>query len=82
MKCPAGFCNPAETKVMQSRVRSRQEMINRRFKNWGCMKQVWRNNVSYHGIAFRVIAIVSQLQINTGERLFQVEYNDLQIKNS
>ena len=52
VKCPAGFCNPAETEEMQSRVRSRQETVNRRFKNWGCMKQVWRNNVSYHGIAF------------------------------
>jgi hypothetical protein len=33
VKCPKGFANPEEPKFMQSRVRSRQETVNKRFKD-------------------------------------------------
>ena len=75
-KCPRGFADPAETLAMQARVRHRQETINLRFKFFGAMKQTWRHEIGRHGIAFRAIAIILQLTINTGERLFAVNYRD------
>ena len=76
IKCPGGLCNPEETEAMQQRVRNRQETVNKRFKNWGAMKQVWRHLVSDRGVAFRACTIICQLQINEGELLFQVGYRD------
>ena len=76
VKCPAGFSNPADNLKMQQRVRSRQETINKRFKDWGCLRQTWRHDIASHGRAFRVILIVSQLAINNGEKLFFVDCTD------
>ena len=57
-------------------VRRRHETINRRFKQWGILKQVYRSHATTHGSAFRVCAIVTQLAIENGEPLFQVDYKD------
>jgi hypothetical protein len=79
IKCPRGIGNPRSTQFMQQRVRNRQESINERFKNWTSMKTVWRHDMALHGDAFRVIAIVSQLSINNGEKLFECGYRDLTV---
>jgi len=76
IKCPAGLCNPEETEFMQQRVRNRQETVNRRFKDWGCLKQVWRHEIPLHGDAFRAVAIITQLTINSGDKLFECGYRD------
>jgi hypothetical protein len=76
VKCPRRFSNPISTQLMQQRVRNRQESINERFKNWTCMVMTWRHTLDQHGEAFRVIAIVSQLSINNGEKLFECGYRD------
>ena len=76
VKCPAGFADLPETEYMQQRARNRQETINKRFKVFGAMKQVWRHAIELHGEAFRAIAIILQLTINNGERLFEVGYRD------
>ena len=61
---------------MQTRVRSRQETVNKRFKNWGILKQVFRDNIPKHGDAFCVIAVLTQLSIEDGEPLFDCGYRD------
>jgi hypothetical protein len=76
IKCPAGFANLEETEYMQQRCRNRQETINKRFKDWGALRQIWRHEITRHGLAFHVIAIVSQLAINLGEKLFECGYRD------
>jgi hypothetical protein len=78
VKCPKAFTNPVETERMQQLVRNRQETVNKRFKNWGILKQVYRNKekVHLHGEVFRAIAVITQLSINSGEQLFQVQYDD------
>jgi hypothetical protein len=75
-KCPKGFANPEETLFMQQRVRNRQETVNKRFKDWGLLKQVYRHAISSHGVAFRAIAVITQLAINSGEALFECGYRD------
>jgi hypothetical protein len=76
IKCPKGFANPEETLFMQQRVRNRQETVNKRFKDWGLLKQVYRHEIPFHGSAFRAIAVITQLAINGGEALFQCGYRD------
>ena len=49
IKCPKSFCNTAETTRMQSTIRSRQESVNKRFKQFGILKQVYRHDLSDHG---------------------------------
>ena len=52
IKCPKSFVNPEETLAMQARLRSRQETVNNRFKNWGVMRQMYRHSIPTHGDAF------------------------------
>jgi hypothetical protein len=61
---------------MQSRVRSRHETLNGRFKCWGILKQIYRHDVAKNGQVFRAIAVIIQLTINYGQKLFAVEYSD------
>ena len=68
--------NPEETLFMQQRVRNRQETVNKRMKNWGALKQVWRHRFTGHADVFRAIAVVTQMSIKNGEPLFQCGYRD------
>jgi hypothetical protein len=61
---------------MQGRVRARHKMLNGRLKNWGILSQVYRHNIMRHGKVFRACAVVTQLTIDNGEPLFEVEYKD------
>ena len=76
VKCPKSAANPTENLGMQSRVRSRHETLNGRFKCWGILKQTYRHDVAKHGQVFRAIAVIIQLAINDGQKLFAVEYSD------
>ena len=76
VKCPGSAANPTENQAMQSRVRSRHETLNGRLKNWENLKQVFRHDILEHGNVFRAIAVITQLSIENGEPLFEVEYSD------
>jgi DDE superfamily endonuclease len=76
VKCPRSFSNPIETRAMQQSVRARQETVNARFKDWGCLGQRFRHDLVKHSNCFRSVAILTQLSIEEGEKLFQVVYSD------
>jgi hypothetical protein len=76
VKCPKSFTNPLETRKMQQDVRSRQETINARLKDWGCLSQRFRHNLVKHSNCFRSVAVITQLSIESGEELFGVTYSD------
>jgi hypothetical protein len=78
IKCPGNDVNPAENRVMQGRVRrARHEMLNGRLKTWGILSQVFRHHITMHGDVFRACAVMTQLTIENGEPLFEVEsYTD------
>ena len=61
---------------MQQRVRNRQETVNNRFKNWGILRQRYRHDIVDHGDAFRCVAMLTQLSIDFGDKLFSVGYRD------
>ena len=77
VKCPKGFMNLQNMARMQSIVRRRQETVNKRFKMWGILKQVYRHDILKHGNVFRSICIITQLSILNGEPLFSVDYDDV-----
>jgi hypothetical protein len=76
IKCPGNDANPAENRAMQGRVRACHETLNGRLKNWGILSQVYRHDIMRHGDVFRACAVVTQLTIQDGEPLFEVEYAD------
>ena len=76
IKCPQNDANPPENLAMQGRARARHETLNGRLKNWGILSQVFRHDILCHGEVFRACAVVTQLTIDDGEPLFEVEYGD------
>ena len=75
-KCPGSVTNKLENEKMQKRVRSRQETINKRVKQWAILSDMYRHDITQHGYIFRAIAVITQLAIENGEPLFAVEYED------
>ena len=61
---------------MQGRARARHETLNGRLKNWGILSQFFRHYIMTHGDVFRACAVVTQLTVENGEPLFEVEYGD------
>jgi hypothetical protein len=76
IKCPQNVGNLAEKWTMQGRVRARHEMLNNRLNNWRILSQVYRHDIMWHGEVFWACAAVTQLTIENGELLFEVEYED------
>ena len=69
--------NPEESTIMQQRARSRQETVNRRFKCWGILTQVFRHDIPKHAEVMLAVATITQISIENGEKLFQVDYRDV-----
>ena len=76
VKCPKSFTNKKDNEMMQSRARNRQETVNARFKKWQILRQIYGHDIVKHGDVFATIAIITQLSINRGEKLFEVKYKD------
>ena len=77
IKCPMSCTNPESMKDMQGRARSRQETVNRRFKDWGILKQVFRHELTKHADVMYSVAVITQIAIDNNEKLFQVDYCDV-----
>jgi len=76
VKCPGCPSNPTNHQSFQKRVQGRHESLNGRFKNWEILKSMYSHDIMEHGNVFRAIAVVTQISIDEGERLFEVEYSD------
>ena len=76
VKAPGLQMHSSEDRAMQSVVRSRHETLNGRFKFWEILKHPLRHDISEHGQIFRAIAVIIQLGIDEGDKLFSVVYSD------
>jgi hypothetical protein len=56
-------------------VRSRHETVNRRFKQFNVLGRTFRHDKERHTEVFTAVAVITQLSIETGSPLFQVDYN-------
>ena len=73
---PVYIKTPTGENDIGQRVRSRHETVNKRFKQWGCLRQAFRHNVSKHQSVFSAVAVVTQMSLENGEPLFDVSYCD------
>ena len=76
VKCPASFVNPIKNEGMQQCVWRHHETVNRQFKQWGVLNQIYRHNIEDHADIFRAIVVLAQLSMENGEPLFPVCYKD------
>jgi hypothetical protein len=77
VKCPNSTTLRADHREMIRRVSARHETINARLKYWGILAQVYRHDIENHGYVFRAVAVITQLAVENGEPLFDVNYNDI-----
>ena len=63
IKCPRGFANDPQCLLKQQRIQKRQETVNKRFKNWGILKQVFLGNIPDQGDAVHAAGVITQISI-------------------
>jgi len=56
--------------IMKDRYRGRQENVNKRFKNFGCLKQVFRHSVDFHRDCFEAVAVLVQMSFDNGQPMW------------
>ena len=77
IRCPMSVTNPREMMKIQGGLRSRQETVNKGFKDWGVLKQVFCHYAGDHRNILHAIVVLTQMAIEGGERLFSREYRDV-----
>ena len=61
----------------QKQVRARQEHINARLKAFKVLSTPFRDDLTKHGAAFAAVALVCQLNIFAGQRLWNIDYHSI-----
>ena len=62
--------NQNDNENMQQGVQNHQESISNRFKFWGIFVQEFQHDITDHGNVLYAVTVISQLEINQGEGLF------------
>ena len=76
-KTRSGIFHPTLSESVRNCVRARQETVNKRFKQFQALCQPFRHNLDKHAAVFNSVAVLTQLSIQNGEPLFQVDgYDD------
>lgn len=66
---PAAYPNTAQS---QSRIRARHETVNKRLKQWNVLVHAFRHDISKHIRCFHAVVNVTQIMIQSGEKLFDI----------
>ena len=69
-KTPSGVFHDCERRAARRRVMGRQETVNRKFKEWQILNNVFRHDIKKHSMVFRAIIVITQVRINNGEKLY------------
>lgn len=72
VRTPVDYETEEERKA-KGQLMARHETVNRRFKQFGALKQVFRHNMGVHRVVFESVVVITQLGINNGEKLFHVD---------
>jgi hypothetical protein len=77
VKCPGETWGENTKHGMQQKVRSRQETMNERLKNWAILTTPYRHDLCKHQTVCVAVIMLLQLQLSLEHNpLFSVEYND------
>ena len=72
--------HPEDTHNIRNQVRARHETVNKRMKQFGALSHKFVHKISKHGCIFRSVAVLTQLTIDRGDKLFEIEgYSDFNI---
>ena len=64
--------------LIKEQVRDRHETINKRLKEFNCLKHTFRHEIHKHGNVFDAVVVLTQLSIERGERVpYQVPYKTM-----
>jgi hypothetical protein len=74
METPTGFNNPDQR--MKKLARARHETVNSRLKRFNILRKLYRHDLHNHSSVFHTIAIITQIGIEAGEILFDIDYYD------
>lgn len=61
---------------LQNRVRARHETANKRIKQFAALSGIFRHDLKHHSDFVFAAAVITQIVIEMGEPLFQVEYRN------
>jgi hypothetical protein len=61
--------------LMKDRARSRHETVNRRFKQFNCLSQIFRHEKEKHAFCFEAVAVITEIGIESGEPLYKIRYD-------
>ena len=71
-KTPSGFTRVKKNLKLQGKVRARHETVNKRFKQFGALRNIFRHDMRKHSCVFRAVVCITQISINQGEPLFSI----------
>ena len=78
VKTRSGSTHHPQLSSIRNTVRARHETVNGRMNMWGAMFKTWHHSWGKHSTAFFAVAVITQLEIENGEPLFEVRgYRDL-----
>jgi len=66
---PAAYPNTAQS---QSRIRARHETVNKRLKQWNVLVHAFSHDISKHIRCCHAVVNVTQIMIQSGEKLFDI----------
>ena len=61
----------------KNKARGRHETCNKRFKQWNCLSNRFRHSEKCHGLVFHAIVALTQIDIRSGNPLYQVDYKTI-----
>ena len=57
---------------LRNKIMARQESVNKRMKQFGCLSQIFRHDLAKHGDVVRAVAVITQLSMVNEKPLFEV----------
>ena len=61
-----------EEKKLAQRIRSRKGTVNKHFKQFGCLRKIFRHPIEKHASCFCAVAIVTQISMENVSPLFAI----------
>ena len=75
-KTKSSFYRPEIGQDIRNTVRARQETANKRVKQFGACSSIFRHDIRKHELIVKAAVVLTQLAIDNGEKLFEVEGYD------
>ena len=72
----SGVWHSEEMRKLRNTIRARQESFNKKLREFGALKNIWRHDIEKHHLVFDAACLLIQIGIENGEGLFDIENID------